>query len=324
MRIPPEAYTANLTDYQFRLLATICHLEASGGRLETTNAALGIATGNVTEKTVRRGLLALEEAGFIRRTKTKRANGYRGKDVLDITSPTGPVEAQKDWASNVHTSHDYSYNSHIANKPLVPNSQDSNKLKDSESKGILMKEIKIPMRKWEDDGEDLAGFGLVEPKVLPQRAVRKSDPKTRGRRPQHDWTPMDVAAEFSYQVGRKYPLLPGTVSVKSLSGALAKFRKQYDTTPLIELELLRLFMADERNFAQIGDEAPHLYKKYLASFGKKMNQARENLGLTKVNAPADTSVKIGTITASDGRIFQNSLSGRAQLERYEKRLGAST
>jgi hypothetical protein len=99
----------------------------------------------------------LEEAGFIRRTKTKRANGYRGKDVLDITSPTGPVEAQKDWASNVRTSHDYSYNSHIANKPLVPNSQDSNKLKDSESKGILMKEIKIPMRKWEDDGEDLAG-----------------------------------------------------------------------------------------------------------------------------------------------------------------------
>ena len=323
MKIPPEAYTADLTDYQFRLLATICHLAGSEGRLETTNGALGIETGNVTEKTVRRGLLALEEAGFLRRTKTKRANGYRGKDVLDITSPTGPLEAQEIGASNVHTSHDYSYNSHIANKPLVPNSQDSNKLKDIESKGIQRRVIKVSMRKWEDDGEDLAGFGLVEPKVLPQRSIRKSDPKTRGRRPQHEWTPMDVAAEFSYQVGRKYPLLPGTVSVKSLSGALAKFRKQYDTTPLIELELLRLFMADERNFAQIGDEAPHLYKKYLASFGKKMNQARENLGLTKVNAPADTSVKIGTLTASDGRVFQNSLSGRVQLERYEKRLGAN-
>jgi hypothetical protein len=134
---------------------------------------------------------------------------------------------------------------------------------------------------------------------------------------------MDVAAEFSYQVGRLYPLLPGTVNVKSLSGALAKFRGQYNTTALIELELLRLFMADERNFDQIGDEAPFLYKKYLASFGKKMNQARENLGLTKVNAPIETSVKIGTLTASDGRVFQNSLSGRAQLERYEKRLGAN-
>jgi hypothetical protein len=224
--------------------------------------------------------------------------------------------------TNYRTSHGYKSRSQIVDKPLVPNSQDSNKLKDIEEKDFL-KEIRIPMRKWEDDGEDLAGFGLIEPKEAAQPRIRKSDPKTRGKRPEHEWTPMDVAAEFSYQVGRLYPLLPGTVSVKSLSGALSKFRKQYNTTPLIELELLRLFMADERNFEQIGDEAPFLYKKYLASFGKKMNQARENLGLTKVNATVETSVKIGTLTASDGRVFQNSLSGRAQLERYEKRIGAS-
>lgn len=320
MRIPSEAYSADLTDYQFRLLATICHLAGLEGGIETTNADLGTQTGNVNEKTVRRGLLALEKAGFIRRTRTKRANGYRGKDRLDITSP-GTNEAHKDWASNVHTSHDYKLDSSMANKPLVPNSQISNKIKESESK--ILKEIRVPMKRWEDDGEDLAGFGLVEPRDIQQPKVRKSDPKTRKKRPEHEWTPMDVAAEFSFQVGRKYPLLPGTVSVKALSGALAKFRKQYNTTALIELELLRLFMADERNFAQIGDEAPWLYKKYLASFGKKMNQARENLGLTKINAPVETTVKIGTITASDGRVFQNSLSGRAQLERYEKRLGAN-
>jgi hypothetical protein len=323
VRIPLEAYSANLTDFQFRLLATVCHLATSEGRLETTAGSLGIASGNVTEKTVRRGLAALEQAGFVRRTKTKRANGYRGKDILDITSPqvtSGPVEAQEIWASNVRTSHDYKSHSSITNKPLVPNSKDSNKLKDIESKGILMKEIRVPMRKWEDDGEDLAGFGLVEPKDAAQPKVRKSDPRTRGKRPEHEWTPMDVAAEFSFQVGRKYPLLPGTVSVKSLSGALAKFRKQYNTTALIELELLRLFMADENNFRNIGDEAPFLYKMFLASFGKKMNQARENLGLGKVNAPIETVVKIGTLVASDGRVFQNSLSGRAQLDRYEKKL----
>jgi hypothetical protein len=320
VRIPQEAFTAGLTDYQFRLLVTMCQLAGSKGRFKTSVAELGRQTNKSSDRTVRTALKALESHGLISRSPSRRANGFKGMDNYEIL-----VENYRTVdVENYRTSHDYKSGSHIVNKPLVPNSQDSNKLKDSESKGILMKEIKIPMRKWEDDGEDLAGFGLVEPKVLPQRAVRKSDPKTRGRRPQHEWTPMDVAAEFSYQVGRKYPLLPGTVSVKSLSGALAKFRKQYDTTPLIELELLRLFMADERNFAQIGDEAPHLYKKYLASFGKKMNQARENLGLTKVNAPADTSVKIGTIAASDGRVFQNSLSGRAQLERYEKRLGAST
>jgi hypothetical protein len=176
------------------------------------------------------------------------------------------------------------------------------------------------MRNYTDDGEDLVGFGLVEPKDAPQPKIKKSDPKTRGKRPEHEWTAMDVAAEFSYQVGKKYPLLPGTVSVKQLSGALRKFRTQYGTTPLIELELLRLFMQDERNFKDIGDEAPHLYKKYLASFGTKMNQARENLGLNKVTAKIETTPASGTLIASDGRVFQNSLSGRAQLERHEKRL----
>ena len=324
MRIPHEAYTANLTDYQFRLLATMCHLAGSEGRLKASAAQLGIETGNVHEKTVRRGLIALEEAGFLKRTRTKRANGYRGIDLLDITSPSGTLESHSLGDANVHTSHDYKSRSHITNKSLVPNSKDSNQLKDiRNTEGVSMKEIRVPMRKWEDDSDSLAGFGLVEERDAVQPKIRKSDPKTRGKRPEHEWTPMDVAAEFSYRVGKRYPLLPGTVNVRQLSGALSKFRKQYQTTALVELELLKLFMADERNFQNIGDEAPHLYKVYLASFGKKMNQARENLGLNKVNAKVDTSVKVSTLTASDGKVFQNSLSGRAQLERYEKRLGAT-
>jgi len=324
VRIPHEAYTANLTDYQFRLLATMCHLAGSEGRLKASAAQLGIETGNVHEKTVRRGLIALEEAGFLKRTRTKRANGYRGIDLLDITSPSGTLESHSLGDANVHTSHDYKSRSHITNKSLVPNSKDSNQLKDiRNTEGVSMKEIRVPMRKWEDDSDSLAGFGLVEERDAVQPKIRKSDPKTRGKRPEHEWTPMDVAAEFSYRVGKRYPLLPGTVNVRQLSGALSKFRKQYQTTPLVELELLKLFMADERNFQNIGDEAPHLYKLYLASFGKKMNQARENLGLNKVNAKVDTSVKVSTLTASDGKVFQNSLSGRAQLERYEKKLGAT-
>ena len=241
---------------------------------------------------------------------------------------TEPLDDGKNSRANngqiFRTSPDYMTNSRISHpsyKSLVPNSQiaNSNKLKESETKGFT-KEIKVPMRKWEDDGDSLAGFGLVEPKDAPQPVIRKSDPKTRGKRPEHEWTAMDVAAEFSYQVGRKYPLLPGTVSVKQLSGALRKFRTQYGTTPLVELELLRLFMGDERNFKDIGDEAPLLYKKYLSSFGTKMNQARENLGLNKVTAKIETTKASDRLTSSDGRTFQNSLSGRAQLERHEKRL----
>ena len=321
MKMPPEAFTADLSHFQFRLLAALCHLQGSGGRFKASVAELCALTGNPSDKTARTALKALEASGLIQRTPSRRANGFKGKDWYEVVG-NYRTEEENYRTENYRTSHDYKSRSLIANKLLVPNSQDSNKLKDIETKGFT-KEILVPMGRYEDDGEDLAGFGLVEPKDAPQPKIRKSDPKTRGKRPEHEWTPMDVAAEFSFQVGRKYPLLPGTVSVKSLSGALAKFRKQYGTTALVELELLRLFMADERNFADIGSEAPFLYKKYLASFGKKMNQARENLGLTKVNAPVDTSVKIGTLTSSDGRVFQNSLSGRAQLERYEKRLGVT-
>ena len=315
MRIPPEAYSAPITDYQFRLLATICHLAGSRGQFKASAEELGRQTGNVHERTVRRALKALREAGLISTTATKRANGYNGKLDISVT-PEVDSNVRTEGGTNVRTSHDYLSGSNTVDIPLVPNSKDSNKY--FETKGFT-KEILVPMKNY-DDGEDLAGFGLVEPKDAPQAKVRKSDPKTRGKRPQHEWTPMDVAAEFSFLVGRKYPLLPGTVNVKQLSGALAKFRKQYDTTALIELELLRLFMADDRNFRTIGDEAPHLYKLYLASFRTNMNRARENLGLGRVAPIKEPVVKIGTLTASDGRVFQNSMSGRVQLERYEQRL----
>ena len=313
MQVPSEAFYANLTDYQFRLLVTVCHLAGSKGSLKASAAELAIETGNVHPKTVRRALQALEAKGLIWRTKSRRKGGLQSSNFIHIGD------------ANVHPSHGYVTNdrdSQSAIRPLVPNShnnQSSYKLKDFEEKDFL-KEIKVPMRKYEDDGDNLAGFGLVEPKDAPQPKIRKSDPKTRGKRPEHEWTPMDVAAEFSFQVGRKYPLLPGTVNVKALSGALAKFRKQYETTALVELELLRLFMADESNFKEVGDEAPFLYKKFLASFGSKINQARQNLGLGKINAKISNPETSGTLSASDGRVFQNSLSGRAQLERYEKRL----
>ena len=322
MYIPSEAYSAKITDFQFRLFAILCRSAAPGGLVETTVAQLCIETGKASDKTIRSALQGLEASGLIETSQTKRANGYLGRKKITVKNYQ---QEGQELVENYRTSHDYVTNSHpsyIATRPLVPNSHSSKasyKLKESETEGFT-KEIRVPMRRWEDDGDSLAGFGLVEPKDAPQPKIRKSDPKTRGKRPEHEWTAMDVAAEFSYQVGRKYPLLPGTVSVKSLSGAMRKFRSQYGTTPLIELELLRLFMQDERNFKDIGDEAPHLYKKYLASFGTKMNQARENLGLNKVTAKVETTPASGTLISSDGRVFQNSLSGRAQLERHEKRL----
>ena len=222
MYIPLEAYSAKITDFQFRLFAILCRLAGPGGLIQTSVAQLCVETGKSSDKTVRSALQGLEEAGLIYTEATKRANGYQGKKKILVKNYQDENEM---LVKNYRTSHDYVTNSHpsyIATRPLVPNSHSSKasyKLKESETKGFT-KEIKVPMRNYADDGEDLAGFGLIEPKDAPQPKVRKSDPKTRGKRPEHEWTAMDVAAEFSYQVGRKYPLLPGTVSVKSLSGGL--------------------------------------------------------------------------------------------------------
>jgi hypothetical protein len=299
-------------------MVVLCRFSGSQGRFKASVEALGRETDKKSDKTVRRALKALEKQGLITLTQTRRANGFNGLLIVEIKDSN--YRAIGD--SNYRASHDYVTNSprsQKTDKSLVPNSQDSYKLKDIVAQEAPLKEIRISMKGY-DDGDDLAGFGLVEDRDQPQKHYSKRDPKTRGKRPEHEWTPMDVAAEFSYRVGRKYPLLPGTVNVKVLAGALAKFRKQYGTTALIELELLRLFMTDESNFKHIGDEAPNLYKLYLASFGKRMNQARENLGLGRVAGSKEPTVKISTLTASDGRVFQNSMSGRAQLERYEKKI----
>lgn len=320
MQIPEGAYSADITDYQFRLLAFMCLNSGADGRLQASVAELGSQTGKSSDRTVRDAIKALQAKGFLTVVNTKRANGYKGKNVYQLTVDY-PSELTVDYPSSpdkVINSSD----SNITDIQLVPssNTTNSNKLKYSESK--IRREILIPMKGY-DDGEDLAGFGLVEDRDAPQPKIRKNDPRTRGKRPEHEWTAMDVAAEFSYRVGKKFPLLPGTVNVKQLSGALAKFRTQYQTTPLLELELLRLFMADERNFTDVGDEAPYLYKRFLASFRTKMNQARQNLGLPRIASKEfDETPKASAsvLTASDGRTFQNTMSGRAQMQRHELRL----
>jgi hypothetical protein len=165
LRIPFKAYSANLTDYQFRLLAVLCHLAGSKGRFKTSVEELCRLTSKTSDRTVRTALKALERDGFIVRTPSKRANGFKGMDWYEVVENYRTTEssAENYRTENYRTSHDYKSHSSMTSKSLVPNSKDSNKLKDSESKGILMKEIRVPMRQYEDDGSNLAGFGLVEP-----------------------------------------------------------------------------------------------------------------------------------------------------------------
>jgi hypothetical protein len=202
-------------------------------------------------------------------------------------------------------------------QPLVPN---TNKSISYENIKILKVGEKTMNKSWREEqakDDSIGGIGKFESEQ-PRSTPSKRDPKTRGKRPQAEWTVWDVASEFSFLVGRKFPWLPGTVNVNNLAGGLQQMRTRFQTTALIELEILKMFMVDEKNFKDVGDKAPHLYKMYLAMFRTHMNKARENLGL--VNPTEETGDEF--VYASDGRAFDNTIVGRKSLERYEGKLNA--
>ena len=84
MYIPSEAYSAKITDFQFRLFAILCRSAAPGGLVETTVAQLCIETGKASDKTIRSALQGLEASGLIETSQTKRANGYLGRKKITV------------------------------------------------------------------------------------------------------------------------------------------------------------------------------------------------------------------------------------------------
>lgn len=319
MQIPEHALDLPISHYEFRLLAVLCRLAGQEGTVDATVAQLGVLTQGASEKTVRRALEALERHALISRRRGRSAGGRYGVTRYRIQrSPVTSGPAVTHDRSELSTDR----LSKLTNDKLIPVTSTTNSNEGTTYPRGASAPLKVIRVKYVDDGEELGGFGLIEGRPDPQAKVKKSDPKTRRKRPQHEWTPADVAAEFSHEVSKVFPWLPGTVNVRNLSGALAKYRTQYKTNALIELELLKLFMQDDRNFHDVGSEAPDLYRRYLKSFTTKMNQARENLGLEKLTAIEEepTVIRTEMLVASDGRAFPNTMSGRMQLQRHEERL----
>ena len=350
MKIPDSALTSELPAFEYLLLSLIC-LKADRTRCwKGPIAELCVLTRGASTSTVKRALKALSGAGYLDISRAKSSNGYWGVNIYKVLEPefTSDLPLDEPWVMGDLTSHDYvttyydsryCYNSittstssynyltviTVSSYNVLGNAEgnESSTSYYSSTEGGHGKE-KGMVSKY-DDGEDLAGVGLTSSRDEFSPSVKKNDPKTRGKRPQHEWTPSDVAAEFSFLVGRKYPWLPGALNVHKLTGALAAYRKKYSTTPLLELEILKIFMADPYNFKDVGTEAPNLYRKFMYSFGTKIQQARTNLGMP---AGVDESPKVATprmeqLKSSDGlREYDKSMSGRFALKRYEERLMA--
>lgn len=330
--IPSEAWTADLSDFEFRLLATLCRLGATQRAVEARIEELGALTGGRSKSTVLRALRGLEAHSLIEVVHTRKQGGFQGiskyRVLAGVTDDT--LESQSVTADTTQSvTGDTATGDQVAN--LLTSSHDRMAIghDSQESNTTYYSGDCVPAKRTEvkvvvkyDDGDDLGGFGLLEPKDNTP-APKKSDPKTRWKRPQEEWTPADVAAEFSYLVGKKIPWAPGLVNQGTLRIALAKQRKDFGVTALIELEVLKAFMADAENFRDVGDKVPKLYKRYLGMFRTHINQAHEALGLPAPGREGNvtrTASERHILVASDGAEFDDTIAGRSFLKKHEERL----
>ena len=183
-----------------------------------------------------------------------------------------------------------------------------------------------------DYDDDLPGFGLLDE---PQRQdktktkIPRNRVSTRHQRPREEWTAFDVAAEFADSLYEKYPKYFGLMHLTSNGKALAANRKRVGTTPLLELEMVRIFLSDERNLRNLDERLPKLFSHWLANWGDLLPRARKSLGVSSPRnvetgssratvAPAATTSN--KLVASDGTEWDNTITGREWLRRYEERL----
>lgn len=326
--LPVEAFSLELDDKEFRLLSALCHLSSRVGTVEATMEELAILTNRGPEN-VRRALRGLEKHGLVVTVRTKRNLGKLYKNRY--TLPHCTVEELVPEDTLVHSTVGSTGGQVV---PVSINGSNSSNDRTSrvdttylsvEGSAPHLEKKEIPVvNRWQDDDDDLAGVGLLEGEVPASKAKRvvsdKRKPATRGKRPVAEWTSYDMATEFSYRLGRKFPMIPGLVNVKNLAGALAKNRKAYGITAEFEMEVMNLFFGDERRWRS-AEEAPHLiHGKYLRMFTTHFDEVMNNLGLAQTNGVVAEVAQQEYIYSSDGRKFDDSLLGRKALARHEATL----
>jgi len=284
-----------------------------------------------SEESIRRAVRGLEKAELIKVERTKRNFGKLYKNRYYLISPShknvdenSAIHKNEDEVihKNVGSTHDYSDSNYI---------EDNKEIKTT---SLFMfepehtKKVKeIILKGWQDDDAELSGFGLFDdevPAAQKQKPVSKRSGKTRNLRPQEDWTPLDVASEFASRVYAKLPGAVNVVNTVQLQKILGKNRKQFDLSPIIELEVMRLFLEDNWFKTAARSYPQYVQGRFLKFFTSHLHIALKNLGLhsdlTMSEEQAMSSREDEFVYASDGTRFDNSMPGRRNLDRYEAKL----
>lgn len=291
---------------------------------------------------LRRALRGLEEAGLVSTTRTKSNFGKFYKNRYKLTFPSlenedwgvkpsleSEIVAETPSLENEGTTAGYVVPSGTSK---LTNRLTSNPVSRSKGTTYLLVNASGVHRKeetmvvWKDDSgdDDIAGFGLFEEEMQygqPKPKVDKRKSATRNQRPQSEWSPNDVAAEFSFRLGRLFPYIPGLVDTAAIRGALMKYRKQYGTTADVEVELLRMFFADDRNTKNADEQARRIHTRFLGMFQTHLKEAYSRLGTPMPKAEGIAKpVENGYLVASDGREFPTGITGRKRLAEYELKI----
>lgn len=322
-----EKFFTPLSASEYRLLDTLCMLSVNSV-VKISMAELARFTQS-SEESLRRALRGLESKELVATTRTKRNlgklsyNEYRlispSHKNVGLTPPAHNLPAHK----NVGSTAGYIYSNDISNNIEIKTT--SLFMFDAEHK---KRKKEVVLKGWQEDDFELSGYGLFDDEVpaskKPEKVSKRSS-KTRNLRPQEEWTPLDVAAEFSSRVYTKLPGVVNAVNTLQLQKVLAKNRKQFNLTPLIELEIMRLFFEDKwfKNSGRIYPQ--YIQGRFLKYFTSHLRVALDNLGLNSDLSISESQLISDKapefVYASDGTRFDNSMPGRYDLMEYEQKLG---
>jgi hypothetical protein len=261
----------------------------------------------------------LQDAGLISIKRTKRNLGYLHKNVYVLSDRTSLGKGRS--LQRTTTASSIAIEVVKTTKLSKPVTTVTTVEKDTSYLFNGSAVEKENMNRWTEDDDNIGGFGLLDGETSASqkpKTVSKRDSKTRHLRPQHEWTANDMASEFASRLYDKVRGIPGLVNINRLAPVLGKYRKERGTTALYELEVLDLMMMDEGRLRQVKQDPANAWKIYLRMLATHGQKALTKMGVDDVSldiTPADKYVY-----ASDGRKFDNSMPGRAALERHETKI----
>jgi hypothetical protein len=113
---------------------------------------------------------------------------------------------------------------------------------------------------------------------------------------------------------------PAMINTSELRGALAAYRKRYNTNATIEMAVMEKFFGDARIWIE-AKKAPHFaHKIFLREITKSTAEVLNELGMNDTSPVNYQEEYDDYVYASDGKKFDNSIPGRVQLAKYEAKI----